>query len=97
MLGEDQLAASPGFKFDGTCADDPTVTDDFLFLDAWERGLLPSLSAFLRARQIRRANAARAVGLTIVGGHAVEPPQFIAGTHDASVRRSGSCAGGSKL
>jgi hypothetical protein len=55
MLGEDQLASSPGFKFDGACANDPTVIDDFLFLDAWERGLLPSLSAFLRARRIRRA------------------------------------------
>lgn len=60
MLSEDQPAASPGCKF-GARADDPTVIDDFLFLDAWERGLLPSLSALLRARQIRRANAARAV------------------------------------
>ena len=65
MLGEDQLSSSPGFKFDGACANDPAVIDDFLFLDAWERGLLTSLSAFLRARQIRRADAARAVRLTI--------------------------------
>jgi hypothetical protein len=32
----------------------PTVIEDLLFLDAWERGLCPNLSAFLRARQIRR-------------------------------------------
>jgi hypothetical protein len=64
MLKGDQLTGSPGFKFDGARANDPTVTADVLFLDAWERGLLTSLSAFLRARQIRRAYAARADGLT---------------------------------
>ena len=43
------------------CADNPTVIEDFRFLDAWERGLVPSLSALLRARQIRRADPVRAV------------------------------------
>jgi hypothetical protein len=66
MFSEGQLAASIGHKFDGARAVDPTVIDDFLFLDAWERGLLPSLSALLRARQIRRANVARAVRLAIL-------------------------------
>jgi hypothetical protein len=32
-----------------------TVIEDLRFLDAWEKGLVPNLSAFLRARQIRRA------------------------------------------
>jgi hypothetical protein len=33
-----------------------TVIEDLLFLDAWERGGAPTLSAFFRARQVRRAN-----------------------------------------
>jgi hypothetical protein len=66
MLSEDQLAASIGHKFDGARAVNPTVIDDFRFLEAWERGLLASLSALLRARQIRRANAARAVRPTML-------------------------------
>jgi hypothetical protein len=38
----------------------PTVIEDLLFLDAWERGAVPSLSAFFRARQIRRADLVHA-------------------------------------
>jgi hypothetical protein len=38
----------------------PTVIEDLLFLDAWEGGQAKSLSAYFRARQIRRANAVRA-------------------------------------
>ncbi len=34
----------------------PTIIEDLRFLDAWERGCMPTLSGFLRARQIRRAN-----------------------------------------
>jgi hypothetical protein len=63
MPSGDQLAASIGYRFDGSCAVNPTVIDDFRFLDGWERGLLPSLSAFLRAQQIRRANVVHAVRL----------------------------------
>jgi hypothetical protein len=33
-----------------------TATEDLRFLDAWEKGLIPSLSGSLRARQIRRGN-----------------------------------------
>jgi hypothetical protein len=39
----------------------PTIIDDLLFLDAWEGGRVTSLSAFFRARQIRRVNPVRAV------------------------------------
>jgi hypothetical protein len=38
------------------------VIDDLLFLDDWDRGQLPRLDAFFRARQIRRAWAAEARG-----------------------------------
>jgi hypothetical protein len=38
-----------------------TVIEDLLFLDAWEEGRDRSLSAFFRARQIRRAEPNRAV------------------------------------
>jgi hypothetical protein len=38
-----------------------TVIEDLLFLDAWEEGRDRSLSAFFRARQIRRADPVRAV------------------------------------
>ncbi len=31
------------------------IFDELQFLAAWEKGLFPSLSAFLRVRQIRRA------------------------------------------
>jgi hypothetical protein len=33
-----------------------TVIEDLRFLDAWEKGLVPNLSGFLRARQILRGN-----------------------------------------
>lgn len=39
-----------------------TVIDDLLFLDAWEKGLVPWLGAILRVRQIRRANPAIVAG-----------------------------------
>ena len=39
-----------------------TVIEDLRFLDAWEKGLVPNLSAFLRARQIRRGNRAAQSG-----------------------------------
>jgi hypothetical protein len=35
-----------------------TVINNLRFFDAWEKGLLPNLSAFLRARQIRRGDRA---------------------------------------
>jgi len=35
-----------------------TVVEDLRFFDAWEKGLVPNLSGFLRARQIRRGNCA---------------------------------------
>lgn len=40
-----------------------TASDDFLFLEAWERRASPDLSALLRAGQIRRANPALAAEL----------------------------------
>jgi hypothetical protein len=61
MPSKELLIALPRQELGGACACDPSVIKDFLFLDAWERGFVPSLSAFLRARQIRRANAVRAV------------------------------------
>ena len=68
MPSENRLAASPGFNVDDACAIDPTVIDDFLFLYAWERGLIPVLSAFLRVRQIRRAKATARSDLQSLGG-----------------------------
>ena len=38
----------------------PSVIEDLMFLDAWEGGHARSLSAYFRARQIRRANPVRA-------------------------------------
>jgi hypothetical protein len=38
-----------------------TVIEDLLFLNAWEEGRERSLSAFFRARQIRRADPVRAI------------------------------------
>ena len=38
-----------------------TVIEDLFFLNAWEEGRDRSLSAFFRARQIRRADPVRAV------------------------------------
>jgi hypothetical protein len=61
MRGEELLVASRRRELADACADNPTVIEDLRFLDAWERGLVPSLSALLRARQIRRANPARTV------------------------------------
>jgi hypothetical protein len=61
MSGEELLVASRGRELADACADNPTVIEDLRFLDAWERGLVPSLGALLRARQIRRANPARTV------------------------------------
>ena len=42
--------------------DDPSVSDLF-FLEAWEMGFVPGVSAMLRARQIRRSNPALAAGI----------------------------------
>lgn len=39
------------------------LAEDLLFLDAWERGLVPWPGALLRVRQIRRANPALAAQL----------------------------------
>jgi hypothetical protein len=39
----------------------PTVIEDLMFIDAWEGGRAKSLSAYFRARQIRRANPLHAV------------------------------------
>ena len=61
MSGEELLVALRGRELADACADNPTVIEDLRFLDAWERGLVPSLGALLRARQIRRANPARTV------------------------------------
>jgi hypothetical protein len=36
-------------------ASDRARFDDLMFIEAWERGVVPGLSAILRARQIRRA------------------------------------------
>lgn len=36
--------------------------DDIAFLAAWEQGLVPWLAAFLRVRQIRRANLSQTAG-----------------------------------
>lgn len=36
---------------------DLAVFDDLQFVEAWENGLVPWLSAYVRVRQIRRANA----------------------------------------
>jgi hypothetical protein len=61
MPSGELLFASRRRELAGACADNPTVIEDLRFLDAWERGLVLSLSALLRARQIRRANPVRAV------------------------------------
>ena len=61
MPGDELLVASRRRELADDCADNPTVIEDLRFLDAWERGLAPSLGALLRARQIRRANPARTV------------------------------------
>jgi hypothetical protein len=37
-----------------------TVIEDLMFIDAWEGGQAKSLSAYFRARQIRRANPVQA-------------------------------------
>ena len=42
------------------CFRERTSIDDLLFLEAWEVGLVPNVSAVLRIRQIRRANPALA-------------------------------------
>ena len=61
ISGEGLLVASRRRELADAWADNPTVIEDLRFLDAWERGLVPSLGALLRARQIRRANPARTV------------------------------------
>jgi hypothetical protein len=43
-------------NFSSVDAFNPTVIEDLMFFDAWERGHARNLSAFFRARQIRRAN-----------------------------------------
>jgi hypothetical protein len=58
---EEPLVASRRQDLSSAAAYNPTVIEDLLFLDAWEEGLDPSLSAFFRARQIRRADPVRAV------------------------------------
>jgi hypothetical protein len=40
---------------------DDSVQEDLCFLDAWEKGLVPHLSGFFRARQIRRLSHVRGV------------------------------------
>jgi hypothetical protein len=58
-LGETFVAVSHrGF----VQAHERDIIDELEFLTAWEKGLFPSLSAFLRVRQIRRAHP----GLTTV-------------------------------
>jgi hypothetical protein len=61
MPSEDLRVAPQRPELAGAGAYNPTVIEDLRFLDAWERGLIPSLSAHLRARQIRRANPVRTV------------------------------------
>jgi hypothetical protein len=59
-LGESFVAVShSGF----VQAHERDIIDELQFLAAWEKGLFPSLSAFLRVRQIRRAHP----GLTTPG------------------------------
>jgi hypothetical protein len=55
------LSASRRQVLAGAGAYNPTVIEDLLFLDAWEKGQVPTLSAFFRARQIRRADPVNAV------------------------------------
>jgi hypothetical protein len=61
MPSEELFVGTPRQELGAACADDPAVIKDFLFADAWEMGLAPGLAAFLRVRQIRRANAVRVV------------------------------------
>ena len=58
---EELLVASQRQDLSSADVFNPTVIEDLLFLDAWEEGHVRSLSAYFRARQIRRANLIRAV------------------------------------
>jgi hypothetical protein len=52
---EELLVASRRHDSSNAGAYNSTVNDDLIFLDAWEEGHARSLSAYFRARQIRRA------------------------------------------
>jgi hypothetical protein len=58
---EELLVASRRQDLSNAGAHNSTVIEDLLFLDAWEEGHARSLSAYFRARQIRRANLIHAV------------------------------------
>jgi hypothetical protein len=58
---EKRLVASLRQELRDGRAYNPTVMEDLLFLHEWQEGRAPSLSAFFRARQIRRTAPVRAV------------------------------------
>jgi hypothetical protein len=58
---EELLIASQRQGLSSADVFNPTVIEDLTFLDAWEGGDARSLSAYFRARQIRRANPVRAI------------------------------------
>jgi hypothetical protein len=58
---EELLVASRQQDLSSADVYNSTVIEDLLFLDAWEGGQAKSLSAYFRARQIRRANPVRSV------------------------------------
>jgi hypothetical protein len=52
---DDDITDQPLRELTGAC--NARIFDDLDFLAEWEEGRIPWLSAFLRVRQIRRANA----------------------------------------
>jgi hypothetical protein len=58
---EELLVESRRQYLSSTGAYNPSVTEDLVFLHAWEEGRERSLRALFRARQIRRADPVRAV------------------------------------
>ena len=58
---EELLVASRRQDLSNAGAHNSTVIEDLVFLDAWEEGHARSLSAYFRARQIRRADPVRSV------------------------------------
>jgi hypothetical protein len=58
---EEPLAAPRQQDLSSADVFNPTVIEDLLFLDAWVEGRVRSLSAYFRARQIRRADPVRSV------------------------------------
>ena len=65
---------------------DPALAEELLFLEAWERGLIPWPGVTVRVRQIRRANPALAAAIR---PQLAQSRQAAAGTNAMPAGRTG--------